>query len=496
MTSLLTPDTPVETTPAPVQRKVPDAVERFRPQARRRLARGDILGFLGWLSPIAAVALWLSDGGATGFSSFAGTMTALGIVAGLVGMDLVLLMLLLAARIPFIDNTIGHDRALEIHKTLGKPALYLLLAHGIFIAIGYGAAEGLDPISESVSLWVNVPDMWLAFVSMALFIAVVVTSLVAVRRRFPYEFWYWIHLLTYAAVAAAIPHQFSVGGLFAEGTWQRWYWLLLCVGTGAALLVYRVYQPLAASFRHQLRVSRVVRVAPDVFSIEMTGQHLERLAGSGGRFFFWRFLTAGHWWQAHPFSLSAEPAPAVSAGRGSAVQATAGRGKLRITVRNLGDGSARLARIKPGTKVAIEGPYGMFSTAARSRNKVVMIGAGIGITPLRSLLESTPFEPGQATVLLRGHDESELFLGQEIMALCQARGVTLFHLTGPRSRGNHAWLPQSAAEAGFTLTSYAPGIADADVYVCGPTPWAASVIRDVRSAGVPVEQLHYERFDW
>lgn len=486
MTSLLTPDTPVESTPAPVPQAAAAAVERFRPQARRRLLRADILGVLAWLSPVAAVALWLSDGGASGFSSFAGTMTALGIVAGLIGMDLVLLMLLLAARIPFIDNTIGHDRALEIHKTLGKPALYLLLAHGLFIAIGYGAAEGLDPISESVSLWVNVPDMWLAFVSMALFIAVVVTSLVAVRRRFPYEFWYAIHLLTYAAVATAIPHQFSVGGLFAEGTWQRSYWLALCIATGATLLLYRVYQPLAATFRHQLTVSRVVRVAPDVFSIEMTGRHLERLAGAGGRFFFWRFLAPGFWWQPHPFSLSAEPVGPTSRGQG----------KLRITVRNLGDGSARLAHITPGTKVAIEGPYGMFSTAARSRNNVVMIGAGIGNTPLRSLLESTPFEPSQATVLLRGHDESELFLGQEIMALCQARGATLFHLTGPRSTGKSPWLPQPAERAGFTLNSYAPGIADADVYVCGPTPWAASVIRDVQAAGVSAEQLHYERFDW
>jgi len=486
MTSLTTPETPVRSTPAGAARQRPTAVERFRPQARRRLARADFLGAFGWLSGVAAVALWLADGGASGFTSFAGTFTALGIVAGLIGMDLVLLMLLLAARIPLIDNAIGHDRALEIHKSLGKPALYLLLAHGVLLAIGYGAAEGLDPLSEAVSLWGNVPDIWLAFVSIALFIGVVVTSLVAVRRKFPYEFWYAIHLLTYAAVGTAIPHQFSVGGLFAEGTWQRWYWLVLCIGTGAALLLFRVYQPLAASVRHQLTVSRVVRVSADVFSIEMTGRHLQRLAGTGGRFFNWRFLAPGHWWQPHPFSLSAEPIPAMGTTPG----------KLRITVRNLGDGSARLARIKPGTKVAIEGPYGLFSTAARTRNNVVMIGAGIGITPLRSLLETTPFEPGHATVLLRGHDESELFLGQEIMALCQARGVTLFHLTGPRSSGDHAWLPRTAVQDGFTLTSYAPGIADADVYVCGPALWAASVIRDVQSAGVPAEQLHYERFDW
>ncbi|WP_405473506.1 ferric reductase-like transmembrane domain-containing protein [Paenarthrobacter ilicis] len=486
MTSLLNSGSPVKSAPEGAKRRRPAAVERFHLQARRRLARTDILGFLAWLSPVAAVALWLADGGISGFSSFAGTMTALGIIAGLIGMDVVLLMLLLAARIPFIDNTIGHDRALEVHKWLGKPALYLMLAHGILLAIGYGAAEGLDPVSESISLWVNVPDMWLAFVSMVLFIAVVVTSLVAVRRKFPYEFWYAVHLLTYAAVGTAIPHQFSVGGLFAEGTWQRWYWLLLCAGTGAALLWFRICQPIAASFKHQLTVSRVVRVSADVFSIEMAGRNLERLSGAGGRFFFWRFLAPGHWWQPHPFSLSAEPIP----GRGNQP------GKLRITVRTLGEGTAKLAHIRPGTKVAIEGPYGMFSTAARTRNKVVMIGAGIGITPLRSLLETTPFQPGEATVLLRGHQDSELFLGQEIMALCQARGVTLFHLLGPRSQGDHAWLPHDAVQAGFGLHSYVQGIADADVYVCGPSPWAASVLRDVELAGVPAQQLHYERFDW
>jgi predicted ferric reductase len=430
--------------------------------------------------------LWLADGGIAGFSTPAGSFTAVGIVAGLAGMDLVLLMLLLAARIPLIDDTVGHDRALEFHRKLGKPALYLLLAHGILIAIGYGMAEGLDPVSEAVALWVLVPDMWLAYISMLLFIAVVVTSLVAVRRRFPYEFWYAVHLLTYAAVLTALPHQFSVGGLFAEGTWQRWYWLALCIATGAALLYYRVGQPLVATFRHQLTVKRVVRVAPGVVSIEMSGLGLDQLAGSGGRFFIWRFLAPGLWWHPHPFSLSADPISFDAAGQGT----------LRITVRNLGRGSAQLASLRPGTKVALEGPYGLFSSAARSRNHVVMVGAGIGITPIRALLESTPFQPGNATVILRGHSESELYLGEEILNLCQQRGATLFHLTGPRPAGVRTWLPESSARAGHRLASYDPNLADADVYVCGPAGWAQSVLEDARAAGVREDQLHYERFDW
>ena len=463
------------------------ARDSFKARHRRRLLRADLLTTAAWASVAAAVALWLADGGATGVSTLAGSFTALGIVAGLAGMDLVLMMLLLAARLPVIDQAVGHDRALEFHRKLGKPSLYLLLAHGILIAIGYGMAEGLDPVSEAVSLWVLVPDMWLAFVSMALFVAVVVTSLVAVRRRFPYEFWYGVHLLTYAAVATSLPHQFSVGGLFAEGTWQRWYWLAVCIATGAALLHYRVLEPVIATFRHQLTVSRVVPVAPGVVSIEMHGLRLNELAGTGGRFFIWRFLAPGLWWHPHPFSLSAEPLQFD----------TAGRGLLRITVRNLGKGSAQLAGLRPGTKVAVEGPYGIFSSAARSRNKVVMIGAGIGITPLRALLESTPFTPGNATVILRGRSDQELYLGHEILELAREKGATLFHLTGARSaRHPDSWLPDTATAAGHRLKDYAPEVADADVYVCGPAAWARNVLADARAAGVNEDQLHYERFDW
>lgn len=465
----------------------PSGPQHFQAQHRRRLLRTDALTVIAWSSVAAAIALWLADGGATVIDSAASLFTALGIVAGLAGMDLVLLMLLLAARIPLIDRTIGHDRALEFHGKLGKPSLYLLLAHGVLIAVGYGMAEGLDPISESVALWVLVPDMWLAYISMALFIAVVVTSLVAVRRRFPYEFWYAVHLLTYAAVGTSIPHQFSVGGLFAEGTWQRWYWMAICIATGAALLYNRVLQPVLATSRHQLTVSRVQTVAPGVVNIEMTGRQLNRLAGSGGRFFVWRFLAPGLWWHPHPFSLSAEPlAPRPN-----------GEGRLRITVRNLGRGSAQLARLRPGTKVAVEGPYGLFGTAARSRDKVVMIGAGIGITPLRALLESTPFSPGNATVLLRGHSEQELYLSSEILEICRKRGARLFHLTGTRAQwGSDNWLPEEAVRNGHTLTAYAPDITESDIYICGPAAWARNVIADARTAGVRPEQIHHERFDW
>lgn len=477
--TLPTPQPPTQALPLVPRR---EALGReLEERGRRRLLGADLLTVAAWGSAATAVALYLADGAAGQFGTVPQALTAIGVIAGLLGTDLVLVMLLLAARLPWVDRAIGHDRAMAVHGSLGKPALYLLLAHMVFLLIGYGAAEGINPIAEVGSLWALGPDMWLAFLSIGLFIAVVVTSVVAVRRKMPYEFWHSIHLLAYAAVLTAIPHQLSVGGLFAEGQWQRLYWEVLYWGVVAALVAFRVLAPLARTWRHQLTVTRVVEEARGVVSIEMTGLRLNELTGEGGRFFIWRFLAPGLWWHSHPFSLSADP-------RGTSI---------RITVRDLGRGSAALARLRPGTKVALAGPYGNFTHSSRMRPGLVLIGSGIGITPIRALLERAEFAPGDATVILRAGAQNRLYLRDEIAQLCRARGAVLYELVGHRSRGS-SWLPKH--QAGLHLADYlspgAPPLADSDIYVCGPREWSDAVLADAKAAGATDAQLHRERFDW
>jgi predicted ferric reductase len=181
-----------------------------------RARRSDLLVVALWSSGAAAAALFLASGGIGQFGSFAAIITSLGIIAGLIGTDFILVMVVLAARIPIIDRTIGHDRAIAVHRSLGKPALYLLLGHGVLLLTGYGMSLGINPIAE-VGAMLALPDMPIAFIALGLLIAVVVTSVVAVRRRFSYEGWHLIHLLSYVSVAFALPHQLSVGGVLAEG---------------------------------------------------------------------------------------------------------------------------------------------------------------------------------------------------------------------------------------------------------------------------------------
>jgi len=462
-----------------LERRSREIVTPERRRAARRLWRVDLFQAAAVATVAIAVALFLADGGAAGLTDIAGALTASGIVAGLIATDLVLVMLVLAARMPFIERAVGQDAAMGLHRKLGKPVLYLLLAHTVLLVAGYALADGSGLVDEVVSLW-NTPDIPLAVLGLGLFIAVVVTSLVALRRRFRYEVWHGIHLLVYGAVLAALPHQFSLGGLFAEGTWQRWYWLLLTIAAFAAVVVYRFGMPVYRSLRHRLVVEAVEPVGPigdGVVSIRLRGDDLERLGATGGQFFVWRFLTRGQWWQAHPYSLSAAP-------RG---------GSLRITVRALGRGSAGLAGIRPGTRVALEGPYGIFSEASRSRSRLVLVAAGIGVTPVRSLLESARFRPGEATVLLRTPAADEGWLLDEVRELCRARGATLITIPGARGAG---WLSADAERQGLSLVEFAPAVVDSDVYVCGPLGWSEAVVAEARVAGLRPEQIHHERVDW
>lgn len=456
-----------------------NAAADYRRTFARRARRSDLLVMALWASGAAAAALFLASGGVDQFGSLAEIITSVGIIAGLIGTDFILVMLVLAARIPLIDATIGHDRAIAVHRSLGKPALYLLLGHGLLLLIGYGLASGINPIAE-IGPMLALPDMPLAFIGLGLLIAVVVSSLIAVRRRFSYEGWHLIHLLSYVSVAFALPHQLSVGGVLSEGTAQRVYWIALYVVAIGAIATFRFIEPLVSSLRHRMRVAAVTEIAPGVTTIQLEGNALRGLGASGGQFFIWRFWTGRTWWHSHPISLSAMPTDR----------------SARITVRNLGAGSAQLNALPVGTRVSIEGPYGLFSAAARTSPKLAIIAAGIGVTPVRALLEQASFAPGDATILLRASTPEETYHWDEIRAIAAAKGAECYTMIGHRPRYTSSWMSAADVDRGVTLASTFPDLADSDVYLCGPTPWLDLVEEDVRAAGLRPHQIHAERFDW
>ena len=219
--------------------------------------------------------------------------------------------ILLISRVPWIERTLGHDRAAVTHTLMGKVAFIAMLVHAGLILIMTAHYDGRSVLSEIPAMWDLGWFMVAAQAALGFFTLVVVTSLLIVRRRWRYETWHTVHLFVYVAIVLVIPHQFIEGSTFRSKGLAWWFWLALYVVAIGSWLAFRVARPLLYARRFRPVVSQVTSNADGSTTVVVTGRDLDRLGARPGQFMLWRFLAAGYWREAHPFSLSAAPGDAL-----------------------------------------------------------------------------------------------------------------------------------------------------------------------------------------
>jgi predicted ferric reductase len=397
-----------------------------------------------------------------------GWLIAAGRLSGLTGSYLMLVMVLLIARLPWLERVVGQERLVRLHRQIGPWPVGLIASHVVLITLGYAELSKVGALHQLWIFLTSYPDLLAASVGFALIVMAAITSIRIARRRLKYETWWVVHLYTYLALALAFAHQIVTGGSFIGHPLARAFWIAIWALTAGVVILFRVAYPVARSLRHQLRIVSVQQEAPGVFSIICSGRNLDRLAVSGGQFFKWRFLTRELWWHSHPYSLSALPSPPY----------------LRVTIKGLGDQSRATSKLKPGTRVAIEGPYGAFTRHARSGDRVVLVGAGVGITPLRALLEDLPRQVN-VSVVIRASTEADVVHRDEIVALVKERHGQFHEVIGAR---------QMVRFDSRAIGRLVPDIADSDVYVCGPTGFSEGVINAALKLGASRDRIHQEEF--
>ena len=452
-----------------------------RPATRIPAWWRDLTGATAWMLVLFVVALWVAGGGLTAFGSPAAGLTSLGRLAGLVASVLMLLQVLLMARIPMVEQAWGQDELARVHRLVGFTSFNLMVAHIVLIIAGYNLADASHGfVGTFLDQVLNAPGMLLATAGTLALCMVVVTSVRAARRRLRYESWHLLHLYAYLGAGLALPHQLWTGADFTRSTTATVFWWGVYGATLAAVLVFRVLVPVVRSYRHSLVVSHVVQESPTVTSVHLRGRNLHRLTARGGQFFSWRFLDGRGWTRANPYSLSAAP----------------DGHSLRLTAASVGDSSSRLATLRPGTRVLVEGPYGRLHAGVKVAHRNVLIGAGIGITPLRALLEELPPGRDETVVIHRISRADDAVLAHELVALARARGGRVHGVLGHRNP-HGGWQPAGAPLPDHAaLLQLVPDIAQRDVFVCGPPAWIDEVVEAALDAGVPAAAIHTERFSY
>lgn len=438
---------------------------------RRQIWADRVVSSVVWLVGLGlgvTVALAVSSESLGSIAAPGGLATAMGRLTGLVGTYLMLVALLLVARFPWLERAAGQERLTRWHRWLGPWPIFLLLAHAVLISVGYAARAAGGVVPMFWQLVTQYPNVLAASISLGLLALAGFTSWRVVRRRVRHETWWTIHLYLYLAMALALAHQISAGAAFVVSPLARMWWIGMWLGTAGVVLVFRFGLPAWRSVRHGLRVVEVHREGPGTTSIIMKGRRLDRLPVRGGQYLNWRFLRRGHFWHAHPYSLSAMPQS----------------NYMRITVKALGDHSADLARIKPGTWVAVEGTYGRLTHEVIRRDRVLLLAGGVGITPLRALLEDLPIGI-HPVVIVRASRREDVLFHDELEKLVQRCGGRLELLVGSRQK-----VRLDAAR----LNQLVPDARVRDVFICGPD----GLVDDWRSAlkgvGVPMRHIHSESF--
>ena len=283
---------------------------------------------------VATIALALSQETPSALRLPGGWLDAVGRLAGLTGTYGMLVMLVLIARLPWLERTVGQDRLVRWHRRIGGWPIGLIALHIVTITMGYAALTSVGFLSQLWTFLVHYPDILASAVAFCLLVVAGVSSARIARSKMRYETWWIVHLYMYLALGLSFAHQVANGTMFKGHPLSTAAWTTLWILVGIVLVGSRLTVPLVRNLRHQLRVESVTEVAPSVYAVTLRGRQLQGLAVSGGQFFQWRFFSRGLWWHSHPYSLSALPRPPY----------------LRVTVRAAGDQSRAIARLRPGTR--------------------------------------------------------------------------------------------------------------------------------------------------
>lgn len=445
--------------------------QRLFPPKASRVLDTDVGAVIGALT-LVVVGLWARHGGVTDLSGTATSMfTSLASLSGLFASEAGILGLVLVTRTAQLERRYGLDRMFNWHRILGEAMALFLVVHIVTSIEAWANPGGI--VNAVKDLTGREAYMALTTVGTVMVLFVTVTSLRAVREKFNYETWYFIHLMAYVGLAFSFSHQIVLGVDFMHDDLARWFWIGIHVAL-VAWIIWGRWGTLVSSLMRPLRVASVQPEANGVVSLTLTGTNLRGHRAASGQFYYLRELSPGRWWRNNPFSLSSEPS-------------TAG---LRFTIKDRGDASRAFTQIAVGTRVAIEGPYGVCTPDLVGNDKVLLVAGGVGIGPVVSFLEQLR-PSSEPVVLYRAHSQAEVAHADELDKLVAERGGRLHVLVGARHT-----LKVADPFAGDVLLKTIPDLASRVVVVAGPESMIKAVQHGARDAGVPSERIHAERAWW
>lgn len=400
--------------------------------------------------------------------------TELSVALGFAGLAMMGFQFALTARFKRAAAPFGMDIVYHFHRQISLIALALILAHPLILFV-------VDPANlQRLNLITADWQARTGVLSVVALLALVVTSLWRQRLKLGYEPWRTIHgLLAAAAVLLAMAHV-AIVGYYVATPWKRALWVGLPLFWIGLLVWVRLVVPWRMS-RRPYMVERVVEEHGGAYTLELRPVGHRGLRFKPGQFAWLTLWNSPFALQEHPFSFAS------SAERGD---------RLAFTIKELGDFTATIKDAQAGKLAYLDGPYGAFSLDRVPAPGYVFLAGGIGITPILSMIRTAVSRGDTRPLLLIYANQrwDDVTFREELEALAQRPCLTVVHTLDEPPDG---WQGETGFIDAELLRRHLPQpYTERAYFICGPDPMMDAVETALTEIGVPLEQIHSERYSF
>lgn len=396
----------------------------------------------------------------------------------IVGLSMMLLQFFLTARVDAVASQAGVDNTMRLHTKMGEIVGYLVLLHPFLIVAPRFFVAPSFALGDVWDLFTS-PETATGMYAWCLMLVWVLMAVFKDKTGLSYESWRYTHSAGFVAIIIlATHHAMTIG---RHGRYSAWFdvmWFVLCV-LAVALVVY-VY------FIRPRAVAKQPFTVVDCFKGSESDWHLTiRKDGDfpfdfdAGQFTWISTSNSVFARNEHPFSIAStrEFLP-----------------QITYVIRELGDYTRQLGKLKPGARVWVDGPHGVFTQNARNARGIVLIAGGAGIGPIMGLLRELGDRDDKRPVkLIYGNRTIEqMSFTEEIGGLKQRLNLdTLWVLEKPpQDFSGHTGFINRDVLSGITND---PDSINWDFYICGPPIMVKAVEEALLSLSVPRDRILYEQ---
>lgn len=410
----------------------------------------------------------------------AGPLVYLAIAAGYIALALMATELALVSRFAGAAGAFGLDSLLQFHRQIGISSLGFAVAHPVLLLADRSYTLGLI-VPSRITPW----PVAVGIVALVLVALVVGLSVYRRQLRLSYEMWQVTHgLLSLGLIGFAAGHVLGIGRLAVHPV-VRVLWIVYLVVFIGMFVRYRLVRPVL-QMRRPWEVVENRREYGQAYTVSLRPVGHEGFRFEPGQFGWIGFGRTPLPPDQHPISFSSNG------------DIPTEDGTVSFTIKELGDWSSEVVpNVEPGTRAWIDGPYGVFTIDREEGAGFVLIGGGIGITPLYSMLQAleTRGDVRPVFVFHAANDFDDLTFRDELAAMAERMDnltlVTVLLRAGDEWRGERGFVTAEILLKYLPPTLYRRF----QYFTCGPGPLMDAMEHVLPEIGVPADRVHTERFD-